>query len=355
MQIRGNEVFSFAYDKEWLTGKLALLLDPDLGLYPGPQYIREVKPNFGLFTDSSPDRWGRVLMERREAIRAREEDQKPKKLTESDYLLGVYDVYRMGGLRFKLDKAGPFLDNNQDMPTPPFSSIRSLEEASLQLEKKDAEKNPAFKKWLRLLLLPGASLGGARPKASITGPNGKLWIAKFPSRGDQWDTGAWEWVVNRLAAKAGVNTAKAMAKKLTQEWHTFLTERFDRENSLNSRHIHFASAMTLLGYTDGADATMGVSYLQIAEFILRQGAAPDKDLEEFWRRIVFNKAVSNTDDHLRNHGFLLNSNGWLLSPAYDMNPIPDSGGLTLNISEFSNTLDLDIAREVSAKFRVSLN
>jgi serine/threonine-protein kinase HipA len=348
-QVRGKEVFSFAYDREWLEKGPALLLDPGLGFYAGPQYNQEEKPNFGLFTDSSPDRWGRVLMGRREALTARQQNEKPRTLMESDYLLGVFDLYRMGALRFKREQDGPFMDANEEMAAPPFTTIRTLEEASLQLENADAVEDADFAKWLKLLISPGSSLGGARPKASVIDPSGQLWIAKFPSRKDDWDTGGWEGVVNILAQKAGVNAAEGNARRFTQDYHSFLTKRFDREGT---GRIHFASAMTLLGQTDGADAATDVSYLHLAEFIVRHGAQPDTDLEELWRRIVFNICVSNSDDHLRNHGFLLTPKGWILSPAYDMNPIPHSSGLHLNISEHSNALDLDLACEVAEQFRV---
>jgi serine/threonine-protein kinase HipA len=209
--------------------------------------------------------------------------------------------------------------------------------------------DPAFAKWLNLLISPGSSLGGARPKASVIDPNGELWIAKFPSRKDDRDIGGWERVVNELAIKSGLSVAIGQARKFTHDDHTFLTKRFDR---IGNGRIHFASAMTLLGHTDGADGAAGVSYLHLAEYIMRYGAQPDADLEELWRRIVFNICVSNSDDHLRNHGFLLTTQGWMLSPAFDINPAPLSTGLSLNISEHSNELDLDLAREVAERFRV---
>jgi len=349
-QLRGKEVFSFSYNKEWLESGFAMLLDPDLGLYGGPQYLRDDKPNFGLFMDSAPDRWGRVLMQRREALNARNENRKVHPLFESDFLLGVYDLYRMGALRFRLTEDGPFLHNEKDMTVPPFTSLRTLEEASLRLEDNDNLEDPAFAHWLSLLISPGSSLGGARPKASVKDPDGNLWIAKFPSRNDDRDIGAWEAVVNELALKAGLLTPEGNAKRFSQAHHTFLTKRFDR---VGDKRIHFASAMTLLGYSDGMDAAMSVSYLHLAEFIMRYGAAPDKDLEELWRRIVFYILVSNSDDHLRNHGFLLTTKGWRLSPGFDINPIPRSTGLTLNISEHSNSLDVDLAREVAGQFRIS--
>jgi len=349
--IKGREVFSFTYDLAWIERGFSLVLDPDLGFYGGPQYIRGEKTNFGIFLDSAPDRWGKVLMQRREALRAREEERKVRTLTESDFLLGVHDLYRMGGIRFKLQLDGPFLDDDSRMTAPPMTSLRTLEQASLALEDEDAEDNPAFKEWLSLLISPGSSLGGTRPKASIVDPKGALWIAKFPSKNDTTDIGAWEAVVNKLAKKAGVRIAEGYAERFTIRQHTFLTKRFDR--TITGERIHFASAMTLLGHKDGDGADTGISYLELAEFIIRYGAEPDRDLEELWRRIVFYISIKNSDDHLRNHGFLLTPKGWILSPAYDVNPVSTATGLHLNISEESNALDIDLAQDVAGEFRVN--
>lgn len=350
--IRGKEIFSFSYEKDWLQNSPSLQLDPDLGLFDGPQYSKEDKPNFGLFLDSSPDRWGRLLMERRETLQARAEERKPVKLLETDYLLGVYDKHRMGALRFKTDPNGPWLHADQAQAAPPFTNLRSLEQASLDLERTDAPEQQQYSEWLNLLMAPGSSLGGARPKASVIDPQGQLWMAKFPSRLDERDMGGWEAVLQQMARQAGLDVADGMARRFTQERHSFLTRRFDRQGA---DRIHFASAMTLLGLTDGAQSSAEghTSYLDIAEFIMRQGARPNHDLEELWRRIVFNICVSNSDDHLRNHGFLLTDKGWILSPAYDINPIPRSTGLHLNISESDNALDLGLAREVAEQFRVN--
>ena len=348
-QLRGREVFSFAYDRGWLKKSSALLLDPDLSWFSGEQYNKEAKTNFGMFMDSSPDRWGRVLMQRKEALLAKRGDRKVRTLFESDYLLGVSDINRMGALRFRLDKDGPFLDDDQAMAVPPFTSLRSLEEASLRLEQEDIKNDADLAKWLNLLMAPGSSLGGARPKASVMDPRGQLWIAKFPSNKDDRDMGGWEAVAANLAVKAGINMSESNARRFTQKHHSFLTRRFDR---MGTSRIHYASAKTLLGEIDGADAAAGISYLQIAALIVRNGARPQADLEELWRRIVFNIAISNTDDHLRNHGFLLTDKGWILSPAFDVNPTPNSSGLNLNITEYSNATDMELAREVAAQFRV---
>ncbi|HRP33164.1 MAG TPA: HipA domain-containing protein [Agriterribacter sp.] len=346
---RGREIFSFAYNKAWLAGVLAQILDPDLQLFTGTQYLSAGKKNFGIFLDSSPDRWGRVLMVRREAIAARMESRKAKTLFEEDYLLGVFDAHRMGGLRFKKETTGPFLHDNASLASPSWTSLRELEFASLQLEK-DVLTDEESLKWLNMLMAPGASLGGARPKASVTDPADHLWIAKFPSGNDQVDTGGWEMVVNVLAKEAGLNIADGQVKKFNSKHHSFLSKRFDRIKG--SGRIHFASAMTLLGYSDGAE---GVSYLNLAEFIMQNGVNVKDDLEELWRRIVFNIAVKNTDDHLRNHGFLLTPRGWILSPAFDVNPVYHGRGLTLNISETDNALDFDLAASVAKYFRVPAN
>jgi serine/threonine-protein kinase HipA len=346
---KGREIFSFAYDKAWLDKGLAQNLDPDLQLFAGTQYLSGGKKNFGIFLDSSPDRWGRVLMVRREAIIARMESRKAKTLFEEDYLLGVFDAHRMGALRFKKEANGPFLYDNASFASPPWTSLRELEFASLQLEK-DVLSDEESLKWLNMLMAPGASLGGARPKASVVDTKDNLWIAKFPSGNDQVDIGGWEMVVNVLAKEAGLNIADGQVKKFNSKHHTFLSKRFDRARG-NGR-IHFASAMTLLGYSDGAE---GVSYLNLAEFIMQNGANVNDDLEELWRRIVFNISVKNTDDHLRNHGFLLTPQGWILSPAFDVNPVYHGRGLTLNISETDNSLDFDLASSVAKYFRVSAN
>lgn len=352
IQIRGKEIFSFEYDKEWLRlNPDKHTLDPDLKLYSGSQYLNDTKSNFGIFMDSSPDRWGRLLMRRREAAMARLEDRKEQLLFETDYLLGVYDQHRMGAIRFKTDNEGNFLSDNKVMAAPPFTSLRELEQASLNLEKADSIDNPDYLKWLNMLIAPGSSLGGARPKASVMDSKNNLWIAKFPSNFDDRDTGAWEMVVNELAQKSGIQMAEAMIQKFSGRHHTYLTKRFDRIST--TKRIHFASAMTLLGHSDGTDYQDGASYLHIAEFIMRNGANVERNLEQLWRRIVFNICVSNTDDHLRNHGFLLTNQGWTLSPAYDINPIETGTGLKLNISENDNALDLDLTLEVAPFFRVN--
>ncbi|WP_298954767.1 type II toxin-antitoxin system HipA family toxin [uncultured Nonlabens sp.] len=347
---KGKELFSFEYNAEWLKLKEATAIDPDLQLFSGPQYLNVDKSNFGIFLDSSPDRWGRLLMRRKEAALARKEERKQRNLFESDYVLGVFDANRMGALRFKTAIDGAFLDDNAQMAAPPWTALRDLEYASLQLERDDAPDDPEYLQWLNMLMAPGSSLGGARPKANVQDTDGSLWIAKFPSGNDDKDIGAWEQLIYEMAIQCGIDMAESRIQKFSHHQHTFITKRFDR--TADGQRIHFASAMTLLGYTDGVDHQDGVSYLDLVEFLMKNGAEIDEDLIKLWTRIVFNICVSNTDDHLRNHGFILTDAGWILSPAYDINPIEGGNGLKLNIDSEDNSQNLDLALSVAPYFRL---
>ena len=340
---RGREVFSFEFAETWLGSRTCRMLDPDLQLYAGPQFT--TKPNFGLFLDSAPDRWGRQLMRRRESLCAREEKRPPKPLPESEYLLGVFDQTRMGALRF-CSEEGIFLSSDTQMATPPWTRLRDLEYACRKLElESGSDENED--KWLSLLIAPGSSLGGARPKANVVDVNGDLWIAKFPSGKDFCDTAAWEYVVNRLATQSGINVPETRLEKLSKHGSTLLSKRFDR---IHAQRVHFASAMTLLGRMDGDE---DASYLDLAQFIMTSCIDPERDLKQLWRRMAFSVAVGNTDDHLRNHGFLLGSEGWSLSPAFDVNPNPDGTALSLNINENDSSRDFDLLRSVAKYFRLS--
>jgi len=346
---KGEEVFSFEYAENWLRSGFAQDLDPDLKMYKGPQYLNDEKSNFGLFLDSSPDRWGRMLLKRRDAIKERKEGKTPRRFLESDFLLGVNDETRMGGLRFKIEEQGHFLEYEEEIKIPPISNIRELEQVSLKIEDVDFFDDNKAREWLKLIVVPGSSLGGARPKASVRNTDGSLWIAKFPSKNDDKDSGIWELLINVIARNIHINVAKATASIFSQKQHTYLTKRFDRSH--NDKRIHFASAMTLLGYKDGYSHKEGGSYLELVELIERYGAEPNQDIKELWKRIVLSVGVSNTDDHLRNHGFLLTRKGWKLSPAYDINPNENGTGLSLNISEDDNSLDYELCLEVSEYFR----
>ncbi len=344
--VRQKEHFSFSYDAAWLAGEHVLKIDPDLHLVSGGQHKTDDR-NFRVFLDSCPDRWGRLLMQRREALLARQEARAARPLQESDYLLGVHDANRMGALRFKTDPQGPFLDDDHRLSAPPMTSLRELEHAARQVEQNENPDDPEYSKWLLMLVSPGSSLGGARPKASVIDENGELWIAKFPSHHDGHDIGLWEYLTYQLALNAGIDMAPSTIGRYHSDQHTFLTKRFDRENG---RRIHFSSAMTQLEYYDGED---GASYLELAEFLTNHGSRTKEDLAQLWRRIVFNIAVSNVDDHLRNHGFLFDGSGWRLSPAYDINPTAIANGLHLNINDQDNRLDYTLAFEVIDFFRLS--
>ncbi len=353
-RMRGREVFEFEFDTAALESPALtnVQLDPRLGLYEGRQHPGQGSDTFGVFADASPDRWGRLLMQRRlEREQRAGHVARGVRLYESDYLLGVHDAFRVGALRFRLDDAGEFLDNRHEVAAPPFVSLRELEAASLAIERDEDNTEDEADAWLRMLIAPGGALGGARPKASVVDPNGHLWIAKFPSVLDEHDVGAWELVVQTLAIGCGLRVSESQARRFAHAHHTFLVRRFDRTDA--GRRLHFASAMTLTGHKDGDDASTGVSYLEIARVLMDHGAQTNEDLRELWSRIVFNVLVSNTDDHLRNHGFILvPGTGWRLSGAFDMNPVPGSADLTLNISEADNSLDLDLVRSVAPFFRV---
>ena len=343
---KNKEHFSFAYDDDWLQSPFSQKVDPELELYQGEQHSYS-ENNFRSFLDSCPDRWGRLLMKRREVIIAANEDRKPRTLHEIDYLLGVHDFYRLGALRFKRELDGNFLDDNDDLAAPPLSSLRDLEYAALQVEENANATDPEYLNWLNMLMSPGSSLGGARPKASVVDENGELWIAKFPSKQDDYDIAAWEYVAYKLAVDAGITMSESRIEKFNSQHHTFLTKRFDRTPDTR---LHFTSAITQLGYYDG---DYEASYLELAQFLTEHGRNTKEDLAQLWRRIVFNIAVSNTDDHLRNHGFIYQEGGWLLSPAYDVNPSNDNRGLHLNISDDDNRLDFELAMSVIDFFQLN--
>lgn len=347
-QAKGKKAFGFAYHKEWLDAFKPLVLDPDLSNYPGPQYPTNNKENFGVFQDAMPDTWGRTLMKRREAQLAREGNRPIRTLYELDFLLGVFDQSRMGALRFKTDRAGDFLDSNHTIPTPHWSHIRELQDAARIIEEdKDSE---VVKKHIALLIAPGSSLGGARPKANILDDTRHPWIAKFPSASDTIDKAAWEYLAYQLAIDAGIQMAPSRIEKVAGKYHTFFTKRFDRTGG---KRIHFASAMTMTGNSEDTVREQPGSYLEIAEAIQNYGAHIPADLAQLWRRMVFNIAVSNTDDHFRNHGFILTDQGWQLSPAYDINPSVDKEGLSLNIDMDDNSLDYELAKSVGVYFRLT--
>ncbi|WP_095192373.1 type II toxin-antitoxin system HipA family toxin [Pseudomonas sp. Irchel 3A7] len=352
---RSTNVFEFEYDASALTDPELnfTTLDPRIGLFEGRQFPGQHQTRFGIFADSSPDRWGQLLMKRR-LERDIREGLAPvgSELFESDFLLGVHDLYRVGAIRYKLNDKGNFLDDRDGVAAPPFIELRALEQASRALENDPDNTSLDGREWLRMLIAPGGSLGGARPKASVADEQGHLWIAKFPSARDDYDVGGWELVVNALANHCGLRVATGIARRYASDHHCFMVKRFDRTG--RGGRLHFASAMTMTDRVDGDDASGGASYLELAEVLMEHGSETNTDLRELWSRIVFNILVSNTDDHLRNHGFILDpGHGWRLSAAYDMNPVAHADGLKLNITDADNALDLELAREVAEYFRIS--
>lgn len=315
----------FHYNRDWLDQPSAFALDPDLSLDDAPFFPKPELGNFGIFLDSSPDRWGQTLMKRREALQAKDEQRNARTLYGWDYFLGVQDLTRQGGLRIQIPGTSEFLSNDA-LAAPPMSTLRDLEAVAYQLSHRQIDDLDALRKWLSVLVAPGASLGGARPKANFTEKDGSLWIAKFPARDDDRDVGAWEFVTHQMATKAGIDVPEARLLRLNNDFHTFCTKRFDRSGG---KRRFYASAMTLLK----KDQSEGSSYLEMAQFLRTQsdGAHSAKDLAQLFRRVVFNVAVGNRDDHLRNHGFVLTATGWRLAPAFDVNPSPDKADHVLNI------------------------
>lgn len=324
------------------------MLDPRLELWGGTQYPPDKASAFGIFMDSAPDRWGRVLMERREATNARKESRRARTLQEMDFLLGVADLARMGALRFRAAEGGAFLDDQGAMAAPPVTRLRELAAVSQRIEDPGIELLPEYEQWLAMLIAPGTSLGGARPKANFTDEGERLWLAKFPARDDRYDVGAWEFLVHQLAGKAGIWVPPSRLESLSDRYRTFCVARFDR-NAAQRRM--FASAMTLLERQDGKN---DASYLDLAEFISDQGAKAcvEGDLQQLFRRVIFNVLIGNRDDHLRNHGFLREPSGWRLSPAYDMNPSRNKAEHTLTLDGSTAAPDLQVVMDTGEFYRL---
>ncbi|HEY4817979.1 MAG TPA: type II toxin-antitoxin system HipA family toxin [Candidatus Acidoferrum sp.] len=307
---KGRESASFEYDAGWLARADRFALEPSLMLAPGPYHAGADRPMFGAIGDSAPDRWGRMLMRRAERKAAQRENRAPRTLFEMDFLLLVDDEVRAGALRFSNTEGGPFLAEPGKFRIPPIVELNRLLSATERvIEDKETEED------LRLLIAPGSSLGGARPKASVRDAKGRLAIAKFPHRDDSVNVVLWEGVALTLAARAGIAVPEWRVESVANRAALVLA-RFDRKNGTR---LPFVSAMSMLSAADNEPH----SYLEIAEALRQYGAAPNEDLRHLWRRVVFNVLISNSDDHLRNHGFLYEGpKGWRLSPAYDMNPVP---------------------------------
>jgi serine/threonine-protein kinase HipA len=337
---KGKESATFEYDAAWLTNPSRFGLEPALTLGKGPHHTAAGRQIFGAIGDSAPDRWGRVLIQREERRRAKEEKRVPHTLLEIDYLLSVGDIARQGALRFAEQEGGPFLATGVQIPR--LIQLPALLGAALRMSEDGGSDDD-----LRLLLAPGSSLGGARPKASVVDRDGQLVIAKFPQHGDLMRVTVWEAVALRLAALASIPTPDWRIEKVADR-DVMLLRRFDRRGNVR---VPFLSAMSLLNAADNEPH----SYMEIADALRQFGAKAEEDCAQLWRRIVFSILISNTDDHLRNHGFLYEASGWRLSPAYDLNPVPidiKPRILTTAIDEADGTASLDLAFEVAAHFGV---
>ena len=348
--LRGTDSYSFCYDHNWLRQYSDLYLSADINNYTGLQFTQPDRDIFGCFGDALPDRWGRLLLNRREQIRAQEEKRPVRKLSSYDYLLGIDDYSRMGGFRFKESPDGEFINCDATLRIPPLTDIQVLVAASMEVEKSEDRNLLPDKKWLLQLVHPGTSLGGARPKAGVLNEEGELCVAKFPSRNDEYDIGLWEHLSHLLAKEAGVEAAETRAITAGEKYHTLLSKRFDR--TTDGRRRHFASAMTLLGLTDGCNAQTGNGYLDIVDFILQHCCNVEANLRQLYRRVAFSIAIGNSDDHFRNHGFLLTPKGWTLSPAYDLNPtFNDHQSLLINAT--TNRSDLQLLLASSEEYMIS--
>lgn len=348
--LRGSDCFSFKFADGWIKKYNGINLSDDLNNYPGVQYTRSGKDIFGCFSDALPDRWGRTLLLRREQIMAQEESRPVRRLSSFDFLTGIDDFSRMGGFRFKETPDGEFINADNTLRIPPLTDLRELIAASKEIERSEETKILPEKRWIAQLVQPGSSLGGARPKANVIDANGSIYVAKFPSLKDDYDAGLWEHFCHSLAKNAGINAAETKVIAVNDKHHTLLSHRFDRTDS--GKRIHFASAMTLLGLNDGDNATTGNGYLEIVDFILSGCTDVNANLRELFRRVAFNICVGNSDDHFRNHGFLLTAKGWTLSPAYDMNPtLNDHQSLLINSN--TNKADLSILLNSSEEYMLS--
>ena len=345
-----GDTVRFDYSEGWLkdAGPIASFeLDHELGLASGPLYAYAGADQLsGIFVDCSPDRWGKMLMDRREAIEAREQKRRVRTLRSWDFLLGVNDESRMGALRLSDAASGHYVDSSS-LSAPPITELRSLEAAADRVERGDDEH---VAKWIKQLIAPGASLGGARPKASFRDTDGTLWLAKFPALEDRRDVGHWEYLTFQLSLAAGIDMPQARVQKLSSRGHTFAVQRFDRTPT--SRRT-YTSAMTRLARNESE----GASYLDIVEAIESGGSSTqiDLQLEQLFRRVLFNILIGNRDDHLRNHGFLREGNGWALSPAFDVNPNPDKGEHVLTIDGSDTSPDSSLLMATAAFYRLKPN
>ncbi|WP_308243482.1 type II toxin-antitoxin system HipA family toxin [uncultured Prevotella sp.] len=349
-KLRGSDSYAFKFDENWMSIHAGIKLSEDINNYPGMQYTQPGNDIFGCFSDALPDRWGRTLLKRREQIQASEEKRAVRSLSSFDYLMGIDDFSRMGGFRFKRELEGDYINVSPSLKIPPLTEIRELIHASQEVEKSEDNDVLPEKKWITQLIQPGTSLGGARPKAGVLDEMGNLCIAKFPSKKDDYDTGIWEHFSHLLAQKAGIQVAQTRVLDGLGKYHTLLSRRFDRTDE--AKRIHFASSMSLLGLKDGDNAQSGFGYLDIVDFIIQGCCDVEKNLHELYRRVAFNICIGNSDDHFRNHGFLLTPKGWTLSPAYDMNPTLNEHQ-SLLINESSNKADIRVLLDSCESYMIN--
>lgn len=347
--VRGNETYGFSFAREWLAQHGDVFFGEDLRNYPGVQYTSPEKDIFSCFSDALPDRWGRTLLNRREQIVASEEKRPVRRLNSFDYLVGIDDESRMGGFRFSEIPGGKYINCDASLRVPHLANVSELMQAAHEIEASEELHVLPSKRWLMQLLRPGTSLGGARPKATVKDDDGNLAVAKFPSRKDDYDVALWEHFCHVMGRKAGINVADTHVVSGGQ-YNILLSKRFDRTGA--GRRKHFASALTLLGLNDGDNASTGCGYTDIVDFIVRCGCDVKNNLEELYRRVAFNIIVGNSDDHFRNHGFILTQKGWELSPAYDINPtLYEEHSLLINRE--TNKSDLDILLKSAGEYMLS--
>lgn len=319
---------TFQYDQSYLAHPEAYAIDPALQLVTGTQYAQGLP---GAFADSAPDRWGRNLISKRERAVARTEERRPQQLDDVDFLTGVSDITRQGALRFRPNDRSRFVDPGHHVPR-----LVRLPEL-LRAADTAARDGDDFEAVKALLDAGTGSLGGARPKAAVRGDDGMQLIAKFPHHEDAWDVMAWEATALDLAASAGVTTPPHRLVRIDGR-HVLLLDRFDRITGADAAEpgrVGYISAMTLLQHRDGESA----DYLDIADRLQEISASPKDDARQLFRRIAVSVGLNNTDDHLRNHGFLRGRAGWTLSPAFDINSNPDPDGRQTTIAGAESAAD----------------
>ena len=347
--IRGDAAYQWEFDAQWLQHHRQTRLSGDLQNAGGPQYGSGRL--FGFLQDAMPDRWGRRLIDKRERLLASQEGRAPRHLTDIDYLTQIDDVTRMGALRLRENERllGTEYANT---PVPPLTYLREFVDMAQEYERQDEQGGSIREEWLLNLYKQGSSLGGARPKANVRDTDGSLWIAKIPSVSDDYDVALWEFWAHQMAKQAGIEVPQMRLLSLPgQKYHTLLSKRFDRAGK---QRIQFASAMTLCGLQDGADATTGNGYLDIVDVIIGNSGIvdPPAALEQLYRRVAFSIAIRNHDDHFRNHGFLLTEKGWVWSPAYDLNP-SDFTTQSLLVSRDSNESSLEVLLAAAGDYMLS--